>query len=69
MDYIRRAYGVPARRGAKVLYTPNPEFPPQSGVIVSAKNGHLRVRMDQPSLRGKVLTYKLHPTWRIEYLK
>lgn len=66
MEYIRRAYGVPAKRGMRVRYFGN--WTDDFGVIISARNGRLRVRMDKPSLRGKVLTYLLHPTWRIEYL-
>ena len=66
MDYIRRTYGVPARRGSRVLYTGGgiDEY----GTIISSKGGRLRVRLDLPSLRGKKITYTLHPTWRIEYL-
>lgn len=67
MDYIRRAYGVPAKRGARVNYTGG-GFD-DLGTIVSAKGGRLRVRMDKPSMGGKTLTFKLHPTWKVEYLK
>lgn len=61
-DYIRRAYNVPAKRGARVRYTgcgQNVE-----GTIKSAKNGHLMIILD-----GTKHTRPFHPTWEIEYLK
>ena len=71
MDYIRNAYGVPARRGARLLFiggNPDPEsddkVKTQSGTIVGSRGQYLRVRMD-----GESRIRTLHPTWRIEYLK
>jgi hypothetical protein len=62
MDYIRRAYGVPAARGGRVIYTDEAgrAWP---GVITSARAGCLVVRMGG---RGWV---RLHPTWRVTYLQ
>ena len=60
MDYIRKAYGVPAKRGGRIRYTgkDNPEL----GTIVWAST-HLHVRMDSTKM---ILIF--HPTWQIEYL-
>ena len=71
MDYIRRTYGVPARRGARLLFiggNPDQEGDAkgrrQSGTIVGSRGQYLRVRMD-----GEARIRTLHPTWRVEYLK
>lgn len=66
MEYIRRAYGVPAKRGGRIKYTGNPHSV-CFGRITSARNGRLRVLLDDrvPGYRGRVT---LHPTWEIEYL-
>lgn len=55
MEWVRRNYGVPARRGGRV------KFFGVEGVITSATH-YLRVRMDDGR---RVL---LHPTWKVEYL-
>lgn len=57
LKYIRKRYGVPAKRGGKILYMGKP------GKIVSAKGAYLRIKMDNYKL---VETY--HPTYRITYL-
>lgn len=66
LEYIRKAYNVPARRGGRIIYTDG------DGVkfdctIKSARNGRLRVLVDDriPNYRGRM---ELHPTWNIEYL-
>lgn len=71
MDYIRRTYGVPARRGLRFLFiggNPDPEsddkVKTRAGTIVGSRGQYLRVRMD-----GEAHIRTLHPTWRIEYLK
>lgn len=60
-DYIRRYYGVPAKRGARVEYTGDnrPEF----GTIVSASGGHLNIRLDSAKH-----AMPFHPTWKLRYL-
>lgn len=55
-DYIRAYYGVPAKRGMRVRVNG------QTGKILSARYGQLKVRFDI----GNVAY--CHPTWRIEYL-
>lgn len=66
MDYIRRTYSVPAKRGGRIQYDGgDPHDGPQLGTITSATtSGHLRVRFD-----GQRSTHKLHPTWAVQYLK
>jgi hypothetical protein len=55
MEYVRRYYGVPAKRGGRI------RFRGMGGTITSADH-HLRARMDDGS---RVI---LHPTWQVEYL-
>jgi hypothetical protein len=64
MEDIRRTYGVPAKRGARVEYQPENKEPWQ-GTVVSAKRGYLRIRKD-----GEKRTYPapFHPTWNLKYL-
>lgn len=59
LSYIRKMYGVPARRGGRVYYTHEGRY----GTITSARNGRLRVRLDGDKRPGV-----FHPTWRIRYL-
>lgn len=59
LAYIRRNYGVPARRGARVLYQGKP------AVITSGPRAYLRLRFENE----KRATRKVyHPTWQIKYL-
>ena len=62
MDYIRRTYGVPARRGGRVQYTGAKKS--VQGTIVSARGHYLRVRWDES---GQVQS--MHPTWMLVYLE
>ena len=62
MDYIRRAYGVPAKRGGRVSYTAAAKA--VQGTIVGARGHYLRVRWDESGL-----THSMHPTWMLVYLK
>jgi hypothetical protein len=56
MDYIRRRYGVPAKRGARVKYFNT------HGTITGSSNGRLRIKLD-----GEKHSFRFHPTWNIEY--
>jgi hypothetical protein len=63
MKYIRKHYGVPAKRGGLV------EFTDTRGrkwlcEIRSTRDAYLRVSI--PGIRKRVL---LHPTWNIRYLE
>ena len=56
MAWIRRQYGVPAKRGGRVFYQGRP------GVITGSVSEYIRVRLD-----GEPRSRRYHPTWRIEY--
>lgn len=56
MAYIRRYYGVPAKRGMRVT------MDGRTAVIVGAAYAYLRIRFDDT---GKVDV--AHPTWRVQY--
>jgi ATP:corrinoid adenosyltransferase len=60
MKYIRDYYGVPAKRGARIIYTGNGMRTP--GRITSAIGGRLRARLE-----GVDYAVILHPTWEVEY--
>ncbi len=66
MEYIRKTYNVPAKRGMRIKWTDcyGHVF---NGVITSAKNGRLLVLVDDriPNYRGRLI---LHPTDNVEYL-
>lgn len=66
MEYIRRTYNVPAKRGGRVAYQdPDKAHNRFEGTIVSAENGYLRIRKD-----GESRTYPapFHPQWGLTYL-
>ena len=56
MDYVRRTYSVPAKRGGRIKFEGKP------GVITSARGGGLRIRLD-----GEKHSVPVHPTWEMEY--
>lgn len=61
-DYIRRTYGVPAKRGGRVEYTGH--YAPQGGTIRSARNGYVMIQLD-----GRKFPTPFHPTWKLRYLE
>ena len=63
MEYIRRTYGVPAKRGCKVKFTGNPNNFPQFGTVTGTYGKYLKVLMD-----GEIKPGTYHPEWRMEYL-
>ena len=65
MEYIRKSYGVPAKRGARVEYRGDVNHAPWQGTIVSADGHYLRIRRD-----GDTRTYPVpfHPQWGLTYL-
>lgn len=67
LQYIRKTYGVPAKRGMRVRYADGAGVV-WNGAITSAKGPHLRVLVDDrvPGYRGRLL---LHPTDSIEYIQ
>lgn len=56
MEYIRKTYNVPARRGGRVLYGDKP------GTIMAADGPYLRIRLD-----GEKRVGRYHPTYQIIY--
>jgi hypothetical protein len=66
IDYIRKTYGVPAKRGGRVTYrdsNPNGDGDIEvKGTITGARDGHIRVRLD-----GDTFSRNYHPTWQIRY--
>jgi len=63
MAYIRAFYGVPAKRGARIRFTPGWIQPAKEGKIIGSCGPHLRVRFD-----GEKRIATLHPTWEVTYL-
>lgn len=66
LEYIRKTYGVPARRGGRIRHTDS-YGTKWYGTIKSARDGRLRVLVDDriPNCRGRLV---LHPTDNVEYL-
>lgn len=66
LEYVRKTYGVPAKRGCRIRYT-DEDGTIWNGRITSARSGKLRVLVDDriPGYRGRLI---LHPALRIEYL-
>lgn len=61
MQSIRDRYGVPAKRGARIIY----DGGDHATITGSSRTAeHLMVRFDDDPGR----TYPIHPTWRVEYL-
>lgn len=61
LAYIRDYYGVPAKRGGRVLYTGCGQE--EYGTIKSANGAHLNILLD-----GHKHVNPFHPTWKLEYL-
>lgn len=60
MKYVRDYYGVPAKRGARIVFVWKGR---RAGTIVGSRNQHLRVRFDDEPKRVETL----HATWEVEY--
>lgn len=61
MDYIRKTYNVPAKRGGRVEYTGRGDV--QHGTITGAGGQYVRVRLD-----GRRRAENFHPDWKMRYL-
>jgi hypothetical protein len=63
MEWVRKTYGVPAKRGGRIIYTGSSE--PEYGTIVGTRSGRLLIRLD-----GMKYTHPLpfHPTYELRYL-
>lgn len=62
MESLRRYYRVPAKRGARIVFTGLKH--PVAGTIISAREHKLWIRTDDGQRFGP-----LHPVWEIEYVK
>ena len=62
MAYIRKQYGVPAKRGARVRLAYR-EDDVRTGTIVKSRGRYLRVRLD-----GERDARTFHPTCGVEYI-
>lgn len=62
MEWIRRNYNVPARRGGRIEYTGGGSSP-RLGTIKSVDGAHLMILLD-----GSKHAMPFHPTWEIRYL-
>ncbi len=66
MEWIRSNYGVPARRGGRVKYSPldgSREATGRFGTITATRGPHLLIRLD-----GETRSRPYHPTWQLDYL-
>lgn len=61
MVRIRKIYGVPAKRGGRVLFTGSGRA--EYGTIKSARGGYLNIQLD-----GAKHTMPFHPTWSLSYI-
>lgn len=64
LDWIRRMYGVPAKRGMRIYYG-SPPNGSTNGTITGARDGRLLIRLDGWPRRRRPLAF--HPTWNIHY--
>lgn len=60
MQWIRSTYGIPAKRGMRVIADGKP------GVITGSRGGYLIIRLDGWE-KGNKRAY--HPTWEMQYLQ
>lgn len=63
MQYIREAYGVPAKRGGRVEYS-GAGRKGLLGTITGSKGARLLIRLD-----GNKHSHIFHPTWEMRYLE
>lgn len=61
LEWIRKTYSVPAKRGGRVEYRGGGDG--VLGTITGARGGHLLVRLD-----GWRMSLRYHPTWEMRYL-
>lgn len=66
LEYIRKTYGVPAKRGARIIYLAS-DGEDISAVITGAKNGRLRARIENLDGTLQRRPSLFHPTWNITY--
>ena len=64
MRHIRRAYGVPAKRGMRVRFSGTLLGGPVHGRISRSRGQYLLVRIEE-----NLQLYQLHPAWKLEYME
>lgn len=64
MEYIRKTYNVPAKRGAKIMFQDHLKQW-HDGTIVASRGQYLRVKI--PTLTSRDIV-TLHPTFNVEYI-
>ena len=60
-NYVRTAYGVPAKKGARIEYTGSGAR--QLGTITGVDGAHVLIRLD-----CKAHASPYHPTWELKYI-
>jgi len=58
IEYIRKQYNVPAKRGGRITYQGQP------ATIVGSRNTYLVIKID-----GEDKTKTIHPTWEVVYME
>lgn len=61
LAWVRKNYGVPAKRGARVIYSGGETAVP--GTVRSARYGKVYIQLD-----GTSQSRPFHPTWKLSYL-
>lgn len=61
MARIRKIYGVPAKRGGRVMFTGGGRV--EYGTIKSARGRYLYIQLD-----GTKRSMPFHPTWSLSYI-
>ena len=64
-DYIQRYYGVPARKGQRVEYSPGNK-PARQGTITGSHNQYIKIRFDGDA---KTFPGVFHPTDGMRYIQ
>lgn len=62
MEWVRKNYGVPAKRGGRVEYTGD-RSGARLGTITASVGPRIRIKLD-----GDDVALIYHPTWEIRYL-
>ena len=61
MNWIRKTYNVPAKRGGRVVYSGGSDD--RYGTITGSRGQYLLIRLD-----GDKASLPYHPTWELRYL-
>ena len=63
MERIRQAYGVPAKKGGRVVWLENDGQRRTMGTITGTRGKYIRIRLD-----GANYSQNYHPIYCLEYL-